>query len=133
MIIYNDVFSWDGSRTSGKTTVCWWPGSYNIKIIDVSLTGENVRLFKPYICIFSNTGKGTSIVNHTQSFLKRISEEFNLDPENTLFVEHFPDKNLFEVVNVTRSWSIGVDTIYSIKRRHVNTHEINFLEKHLVV
>ena len=133
MIIYNDTFRWDGKRNSGKTNICWWPGAYKIKIIDVSLITENVRLLKPYICIFTNTGDGTSIVNHTQNFIKRLSEEFGLKITDTLFVEHFPERNLFEVVTVTKSFKVGVDTIYTVKRRHINANEINFLEQNLLV
>ncbi len=135
MLIYNDTFKWDGSRTSSKTTICWWPGSYNLKIIDVSLITENVHMLKPYICIFSNTGDGISIgsYNHTQNFLKRVCEEFGLKIDKTMFIEHFSDKNKFEVVHIKRTINIGIDTIYSIQRRTLMNNEFDFLKTNYLI
>ena len=129
MLIYDGVYSWDGNKYPGQNHICWWPGAYNLKIVDCSDNNKTIHLLKPVICIFSNTGEGTSITNCTQNFVKKICQDFNLKIERVLWIEYFPGhKNCFEVVLFKKSALTGKNTLYSVKKRQIMDSEIALLK-----
>ncbi len=131
MLIYDGIYSWDGNKYPGQKHICWWPGAYNLKIVDCSENTKGVHLLKPYISIFSNTGNGTSIINCTQNFMKKICQDFNLEINRVLWVEHFPDQNdSFEVASIKKSVTVGDEALYSVSRREIMSNELLLLKKH---
>ncbi|SLM28218.1 conserved hypothetical protein [Desulfamplus magnetovallimortis] len=87
MIIHDGIYEWDGRSTDGRQPICWWPGSYWMRIVDLTLDIPNMVHLKSHAVILKNRGKGTSLRNYIQNFAKIIAEKYNLNIEKTLWVE----------------------------------------------
>ena len=92
-IIYNDIFQWDGH--GGKFKLA--SGNCNLLILDLRVS-ENVIHFKPYIIIAWDTlakahekaAQKLTIRSCTSHIATQITEKFNINPKQMLFVEYNP-------------------------------------------
>lgn len=129
MIIYEGTYQWEGKKRTSSTPVSWWPGSYNIKIIDLNELQPGVHHIKPYVCIFSDTGNGFSVRNTFQHLAVAIGEKFGLDPSKVLWIEHFPgrDSNRMDAATIEPVTVIGTQTIYKASWRPIMANEITLV------
>ena len=93
MILYDGVYEWDGRSIDGRQPICWWPGSYRMRIVDLSSDNPKIIYLKSYAVILKNMGKGTSLKNYIHNFARTISEEFDMEIDKTLWAEIIPDSN----------------------------------------
>lgn len=130
MIIFNGKYSWDGKKRSASAPVTWWPGSYNIRIIDLNVMMPGVHHIKPYVCIFSDTGNGFSVRNTFQHLAVAIAGEFGLDPTRVLWIEHFPERksDRMDAATIEAVTIIGSQIIYKAIWRSVMPNEINLIQ-----
>lgn len=87
MILYDGIYEWDGKSRDGKQPICWWPGSYRMRIVDLTSDNPKIIYLKSYAVILKNMGKGTSLKNYIHNFARIISEEFHIEIEKTLWAE----------------------------------------------
>ncbi len=128
MLIYEGEYTWNGNRTSYDRPISWWPGSYNLKIVDISFPYENVYMFKPVVCMFSSIDKGVISTNCIQNLAKKICKEFKLKLNRVLWIEKFPTESEYmEVVLFKKITSIGSENLYGIKRRPVMVNELKII------
>ncbi len=116
----------------GKQTICWWPGSYWMRIIDLTLDIPNMMHLKSHAVILKNRGKGTSLKNYIHNFAKIIAGEYALDIEKTLWVEiihNGPDKpEDIYIANINCTTQLSDQRLFAAVWRSVRPNELKMLE-----
>ena len=132
MAIFDGEYSWDGKKTDSRDPITWFPGAYDLKIVKRSNQSFNVEELKPYICVYSSTGKGASISANPEKFAKTICEDFGLEIERVLWVEdHKNAVNRFEVILYTKMTIMKDTFFYKIQKRPPSEKELLVLEKEM--
>ncbi|VFQ42829.1 hypothetical protein [Desulfoluna butyratoxydans] len=131
MILYDGIYSWSGKTSSGKRPVSWWPGSYRVKIVDLSdTTPDGVFHIKPVICLFADTGKGFNVRNHFQYFAQSICQEFGLTLNKVLWVEYYPEGTAMDVATLNEGAMVGKERLYTVHWRPVHEDEAQLIGAH---
>lgn len=86
MILYDGIYEWDGKSRDGEQPICWWPGSYRMRIVDFASDNPQITYLKSYAVILKNIS-GTSLKNYIHNFARVISEQFDIEIEKTLWAE----------------------------------------------
>lgn len=132
MKVFAGRYSWDGKKHSREEPVAWFPGTYNLKIFNLSGKKNGITHLKPYICIYSPTGEGVSISANPERFAKHICHDFSLEMEKVLWAEERRDNSgEFEVVIFTPRGKMGDIRFYSIDKRSPLAGERRIIEKEL--
>jgi hypothetical protein len=132
MKVFSGRYSWDGKKHDNQDPIAWFPGSYNLKIFNVSNGEKAVKHLKPYICIYSKTGEGHSISANPEKFAKHICTDFSLEMEKVLWAEElFNDSGQFEVVVFKQTGRLGHDYFYRVEKRRPMAGEKRMIEKQL--
>lgn len=90
MIIYDDMFSWDG--WGGKLKL--GSGRCRLRIYDLGKNRENnSTLLRPVIAVISDIPGGKMTVRSCSSHIATlVVEKFNIDPHRMFWVEYYPEK-----------------------------------------
>jgi len=132
MAIFNGRYCWDGTKTDDLDPIAWYPGSYDIKILDLSGTGGKVRHFKTSICLYARTGEGQSISANPEKFAKRICNDFSLDFDRVLWVEDLlTEKDRYDIILFTRNGKMGKGFFYRTEKRQALEAEVKMIEQAL--
>lgn len=132
MAIFNGRYSWDGKKTDNKDPISWFPGAYDLKIINLEESLKSVSFMRPYLCVFTNTGSGYSVSANPEKFAKRICEDFSLEIEKVLWVEQQEQNSeYFEIILFQKKGQVGSHVFYSIERRKPMDNELNLIRKEL--
>ena len=127
MAIFNGRYHWDGTKQGDLDPVAWYPGSYDVKIIDLRCRGKVVWL-KPVLCLFSRTGEGHSISANPEKFARRICAEFSLELERVLWVEDLlVSENRYHVITFVRGGRMGQEHFYKSARRGATAAEMQII------
>ncbi|MGD9730936.1 MAG: hypothetical protein AB7U45_02045 [Desulfamplus sp.] len=135
MILYDGIYEWDGRSTDGKQPICWWPGSYRMRIVDLSSDNPKIIYLKSYAVILKNRGRGTSLKNYIHNFARVISEEFNIEIEKTLWVEINLDvsNNILSensevmIANIRSTLHLSETKLFSFTWREARPNELELL------
>ena len=131
MILFDGIYSWSGTTHSGARPVSWWPGSYRVKIVDLSdTTPAGVFHMKPVICLFADTGKGFNVRNHFQYFAQSLCREFDLRLNKVLWVEYFPEGRTMDVATLKEGSMVGKERLYTVQWRPVREDEAVLIGSH---
>jgi hypothetical protein len=128
MVIFDGKFEWDGKKRSEKFPISWWPGSYQIKIIDLKDRAPGAVLMRPYLCILSDTGEGFSIKNTFERFALSVCDKFGLEVEKVLWVEENAINENMGAAMVKAVMKIGGKYIYETTWRPIRPNEMNLVE-----
>lgn len=132
MEIFEGRYSWDGKKRDDREPIAWFPGSYDLKIINLENKHNNIKHIRPYLCIFTNTGSGYSVSANPENFAKHICEDFSLDIERVLWVERLEiGSDSFEVINFSAKGQLGEHFFYSIERRPPMKNELSIILKEI--
>jgi len=127
MAIFNGRYEWDGTKSGDLEPVAWYPGSYDVKIVNLGGAGKVVSL-KSVLCLFSPTGQGHSISANPERFARRICAEFSLEIERVLWIEDsLAMENRYQVVNFVRSGKMGEGYFYKAARRPAMAAELKII------
>lgn len=125
MIIFNGKYKWDGKKVRNKKPISWWASSYRLKIIDVSEKFSNVLPIRPYVCILSNIGNGSSVKNCIQNLATSVCIDFNLNINKVIWIEYFSNyPEHMDVAMLKRLTTIGSETLYSVIWRPIMPNEL---------
>ncbi len=128
MAIFNGRYTWDGKKEKKRDPISWFPGAYDLKVIDISSSIQTITHIKPYICIFTNTGSGYSVSANPEKFAKRICEDFSLEIEKVLWVEQTEiDSGKYDIITFKRRGQLGEDMFYSIEKRKPMPSELKII------
>lgn len=133
MKIFTGRYHWDGKKHAlDIEPIAWFPGSYNLKIFNISDRNRAVKHLKPFLCIYSKTGEGISISANPEKFAKHICHDFNLELEKVLWAEEREDNSgEFEVVVFREQRRVGDASFYSIEKRPPLAGERRIIEREL--
>ncbi len=132
MKVFVGRYSWDGKKHSEDEPIAWFPGAYNLKIFNVAGEERAVKHLKPYLCIYSKTGKGHSISANPEKFAKQICNEFSLEIDKVLWAEEQQNNSgTYEVVVFTERGRLGHTYFYKIDKRKPMDGEKKIIEKEL--
>jgi hypothetical protein len=130
--IFTGRYSWDGKKTDQREPIAWFPGAYDLKIVNLTIGKKNITFLKPFLCIYTNTGAGYSISEHPEKFAKSVCHDFDLEIDKVLWVEQLvPGKTMFEVVNFEKCGILGDDSFYLIKKRPPRENEMRLISNAL--
>ena len=133
MAIFNGRYRWDGTKKDALDPIAWYPGSYDVKILDRSGTEGKVRHFKSTICLYARTGEGQSISASPEKFAKRICNDFDLDIDRVLWGEDLlTEKNRYDIILFTRTGKMGKGFFYRTEKRHALEAEVKMIQQALV-
>lgn len=133
MTIFNGIYRWDGTKKDDLEPVAWYPGSYDVKILDRSGGGDKVRHFKNTICLYARTGEGQSISASPEKFAKRICSDFALDIDRVLWVEDLlTERDRYDIILFTRTGKMGKGFFYRTEKRRALEAEVKIIRQALV-
>lgn len=134
MAIFQGRYSWDGKKKDDRDPISWFPGAYDLKIIHLGGSDSSVFFIRPYLCVFTNTGKGYSVSANPEKFAKHICDDFDLEMEKVLWVEQAEAGSTdFDIITFTRRGQMGESVFYSLKRRRPMANELQLLHKELQI
>lgn len=132
--IFNGIYSWDGTKADGRDPIAWSSGAYDVKILKRDRGGGNIEMLKPFICVYSATGKGQSISSQPEKFAKQLCDEFSLQIERVFWIEeHKGNTDRYEAIIFTRSMKMGKTIFYKTEKRPLHLQEKQELEKELLL
>ncbi len=132
MAIFNGRYRWDGTKKDNLEPIAWFPGSYDVKILERPVSPGKVRHLKPYICLYARTGEGQSISANPEKFAKRICKDFCLDIERVLWVEDLLSAtDRYEVTLFTLTATMGKNSFYRSTKRHASAREVHIIQQAL--
>lgn len=132
MTLFNGRYRWDGTKKDNLDPIAWFPGCYDVKIIDCSKETGNIRLLKPYLCLYARTGEGQSISAQPEKFAQRICRDFSLEIGRVLWVEDLlTQQDRYEVVSFMRIGRVGDNVLYRTTKRMASASEVELIEKAL--
>lgn len=132
MAIFNGRYRWDGTKKDNLEPIAWFPGAYDVKILDRSGPENKVRQFKPYICLYARTGEGQSISAHPEKFVQRICMDFSLNIDRVFWVEDLLTENdRYDVILFTRTGKMGKSFFYRTEKRKALEQEVKMIQQAL--
>ena len=91
MILHDFIYEWDGKSTSGEKPISWWPGSYRVRIVKLETEETGLSYLIPFAVILKNVKApatiNISLRNCIHNFAQKISNEYDLDINKTLWIE----------------------------------------------
>jgi hypothetical protein len=134
MYIFNGTYSWDGKKRDGRDPIAWFPGAYQLRIVNLSSNREGITPLKTHLCVFSETGQGHSISAKPLKFAQHICTDFSLDIERVLWVEKIEDTpGTYEILILSRNGKLGNEMFYRVERRLPTEAEQRLIEKSLAL
>lgn len=134
MTVFNGRYRWDGTKRDDLDPIAWFPGAYDVKILECSGLPGKVRLPKPYLCLYARTGEGQSISAHPEKFAKRLCRDFQLEIERVFWVEDLlTARDRYEVVSFIPVLKIGGIPFYRTAKRKASAHEVEVIENALTI
>lgn len=133
MIVHDGVYEWDGKSRDGKEPICWWPGSYRIRVVDLEKDAPGMLYIRSTAVLCRNRGgSGTSIRGCIQNFAKHLSREFGLDMAKVLWVEiSRMDPDDIQVANLKRLSALGGNSLWEANWRPARPNELAILAPYL--
>ena len=133
MTLFNGRYRWDGTKKGNIDPIAWFPGAYDVKILDCAKGTGKVRLLKPYLCLYARTGEGQSISAQPEKFALRICRDFSLEIGRVLWVEDLlTEQDRYEVVTFIRTGKDGDNPLYRSIKRMASAREIEYIKKALI-
>ena len=133
MAIFHGRYSWDGTKEDNKEPISWFPGAYDLTITDLSEASDSLTFIRPFLCVFTNTGKGYSVSANPEKFAKRICEDFSLQIDKVLWVERKePGGESFDIIVFKKKGQMGDTAFYSMEKRKPLPNELSIIQRQLV-
>lgn len=132
MLLHDFIYEWDGKSTSGEKPISWWPGSYHVKIIKLAADTDNISYLVPTAVLLKNARTqetmNTSLRNYIHNFAQKISKDYNLDINKTLWVEL---DDTIRVAVLESDQKVIPQILYSISWRPIRPNELKMLDPYL--
>lgn len=132
MIIFEGKYHWDGTKKGDSNPISWWPGTYRLKIVDLTVKHPEVIHIKPYLCLFSCADSDYCVKNKFHNLAVKISNEFHLNPEKVLWIENFSTArhNNLDVAIIELVTTIGGEKIYKTIWRQIRPNEKELIKSY---
>jgi len=132
MLLYDFIYEWDGKSNKGEKPISWWPGSYRVKIVKLATDKNNISyLFHTAVILKNariNPTMNTSLKNYIHNFARKISKEYNLKIDKTLWIE-LDDK--IQVAQLKPKQKLVFEILYSISWRPIRPNELEMIKSYI--
>ena len=132
MLVHDFIYEWDGKSQDGEKPVSWWPGSYHVKILKFSSDSNNVSFLVPTFVILKNAKNNptmnTSLKNYIHTFAQKISNQYNLNMEKTLWIEI---DDTIQAIRIQPDPHIVEATLFSVSWRDIRPNELEMIKPYL--
>lgn len=133
MLLHDFIYEWDGKSTKGEKPISWWPGSYHVKIVKLATDKKNISYLVHTAVILKNARTkpemmNTSLKNYIHNFARKISKEYDIDIDKTLWIE-LDDK--IRVAQLNPEQKLDPETLYSITWRPIRPMELAMIKSYI--
>ena len=132
MILHDFTYEWDGKSRSGEKPIAWWPGAYRVRIIKLGDDSRSISYLFPIAVVFKpitiTRSMNISLKNYIDNFAKKISIEYNLDIDKTLWMEL---GNEILVAQLHPDRKLSDEMLYSISWRPARPNELSMIEPYI--
>lgn len=132
MVLHDFIYKWDGKSRDGEKPVSWWPGSYHVKIIQLAADDSDICYLFPVAVILKNAKleepMNTSLRNYIHNFAQKISDEYDLEIQKTLWIEV---DDTIRVASLNPDRKLVPELLYSIVWRPIRPNEQAMIEPYL--
>ena len=132
MILHDITYEWDGKSHKGEKPICWWPGSYKVRIVKLGDDTKAISYLFPVAVIFKSQkttqSMNISLENYIDNFAKKISKTYNLNLEKTLWVELGAE---IRVAQLHPDRKLSDETLYTISWRDARPNELAMINPYI--
>ena len=132
MVLHDFIYEWDGKSRDGEKPVSWWPGSYHVKIIQLAEDDCDICYLYPVAVILKNAKQegsmNTSLRNYIHNFAQKLSKEYALEIQKTLWIE--VDDSI-RVASLNPDQRLAPELLYTIAWRPIRPNERAMIEPYL--
>lgn len=132
MITHDFIYEWDGKSKDGEKPVSWWPGAYHVRIVQLASESKDISYLVPTAVILKNArinpDMNCSLRNYIHTFAEKISRQYQLEMEKTLWVE------LEDTMRVTRlkpDPKLSSAILFDVVWREIRPNELEMIEPFL--
>ena len=105
-----------------------WACSWRLRLFDLTLSHPDVKHLKPYAIVATQAGGGIFKTTCAESLSKRICRDFNLEVEEILWVEHYPEEPALYVATFKPKSYVGNEIFYAIDWRPIRPNELQVIQ-----
>lgn len=128
MIIFDGTYRLQRQEDKSPDTDRNWACSWRLRLFDLSLSHPDVKHLKPYAIVATLTGGGIFKTTCAESLSKRICRDFNLEIEEILWVEHYPEEPALYVAMFKPKSYVGNEIFYAIDWRPIRPNELQVIQ-----
>jgi hypothetical protein len=114
----------DTSSEDDRNQACSW----RLRLFDFSINHPVVKYLKPYAVVATQTGEGIFKTTCAESLGKRVCRDFDLNIDDILWIEHYPDEPALYVATFKPKSYLGNEIFYTIDWRPIRPNEIKVIQ-----
>jgi len=111
----------DAPSKLGRKWACAW----RLRVFDFSKKYPDVQHLRPYAVVATQTGEGLFKTTCAESLGNRICRDFDLNVDEILWVEHYPDEPALYVAIFSPKSYYGTEILYDVDWRPIMPNELN--------
>ena len=128
MIIFDGTYRLQRQEDKSSNADRNWACSWRLKLFDFTMSHPDVKHLKPYAVVATQTGGGFFKTTCAESLGKRICRDFNLEIEEILWIEHYPEEPALYVAMFKPKSYIGNEILYTIDWRPIRPNELQVIQ-----
>jgi hypothetical protein len=102
--------------------------AWRLRLFDFSISHPDVKHLRPYAVVATQTGEGIFKATCAESLGKRICRDFNLETDDILWIEHYPDEPALYVAMFKPRSYFGHEIFYTIDWRPIRPNELQLIQ-----
>ena len=132
MLFYDGTYRLQRRDDETNRPIGKWACAWRLRIIDLSLSQPDVKHLKPIIVVATQTGEGLFKTTCAESLGRRVCRDFNLDVNESLWIEHFPNKlgQMYVAVFSPKHY-LGPELFYHIDWRPIRANELEAIRRYI--
>ena len=128
MILFDGTYRLQRQEDKSPDAERNWACSWRLRLFDLTLSHPDVKHLKPYAIVATQTGGGIFKTTCAESLSKRICRDFNLEIEEILWVEHYPEEPALYVAMFKPKSYVGNEIFYAIDWRPIRPNELQVIQ-----
>ena len=128
MILFDGTYRLQRQEDKSPDAERNWACSWRLRLFDFALSHPDVKHLKPYAIVATQTGGGIFKTTCAESLSKRICRDFNLEIEEILWVEHYPEEPALYVAMFKPKSYVGNEIFYAIDWRPIRPNELQVIQ-----
>ena len=128
MIIFDGTYRLQRQEDKSSNADSNWACSWRLRLFDFTISHPDVKHLKPYAIMATQTGGGIFKTTCAESLGKRICRDFNLEIEEILWIEHYPEEPALYVAMFKPKSYMGNEIFYAIDWRSIRPNELQVIQ-----